>query len=121
MSLRALALLSGVYDLLLGVPLLLAAPLVARLFGAPPPVPVVNAWLNGVFTVALGLGYFWATADAEAPAILEDKTEPGEQGAPAQFHACDADVHRDHRTVLAAHVDLLGSWRIVRRGQRVQQ
>jgi hypothetical protein len=66
MSLRALALVSGVYDLLLGVPLLLAAPLVARLFGAPPPLPGVNAWLNGVFTVALALGYFWAAADVEA-------------------------------------------------------
>jgi hypothetical protein len=66
MSLRALALLSGVYDLLLGIPLLVAAPLVARLFGAPAPVPVVNAWLNGVFTLTLGLGYFWAAADVEA-------------------------------------------------------
>ena len=64
MSLRALALLSGVYDLLLGVPLLLAAPLVARLFGAPPPVPVVNAWLNGVFALTLAGGYFWAARDA---------------------------------------------------------
>ena len=34
MSLRALALLSGVYDLLLGLPMLLAAPQLARLFGA---------------------------------------------------------------------------------------
>ena len=53
MSLRTLALVSGVYDLLLGLPMLLAAPLVARLFGAPEPVPVVNAWLNGVFALAL--------------------------------------------------------------------
>ncbi len=66
MSLRTLALLSGIYDLLLGLPLLLAAPHVARLFGAPAPVPIVNAWLNGVFTLALALGYFWAAADAEA-------------------------------------------------------
>jgi len=66
MSLRALALLSGVYDLLLGLPMLLAAPQVARLFGAPAPVPVVNAWLNGVFALALALGYFWAARDVEA-------------------------------------------------------
>lgn len=66
MSLRALALLSGVYDLLLGLPMLLAAPLVARLFGAPEPVPVVNAWLNGVFALALALGYFWAARDVSA-------------------------------------------------------
>ena len=66
MSLRALALLSGVYDLLLGLPMLLAAPQVARLFGAPEPVPVVNAWLNGVFALALALGYFWAARDVAA-------------------------------------------------------
>jgi hypothetical protein len=51
MRLRTLALVSGVYDLLLGLPMLLAAPQVARLFGAPEPVPVVNAWLNGVFAL----------------------------------------------------------------------
>ena len=66
MSLRTLALVSGAYDLLLGLPMLLAAPQVARLFGAPPPVPVVNAWLNGVFALALGLGYIWAARDPSA-------------------------------------------------------
>jgi hypothetical protein len=66
MSLRTLALLSGVYDLLLGLPMLLAAPLVARLFGAPEPVPVVNAWLNGVFALTLAGGYFWAARDVPA-------------------------------------------------------
>jgi hypothetical protein len=66
MSLRTLALLSGVYDLLLGLPMLLAAPQVAQLFGAPEPVPVVNAWLNGVFALALAWGYFWAAGDVSA-------------------------------------------------------
>ena len=66
MRLRTLALVSGVYDLLLGLPMLIAAPLVARLFGAPEPVPVVNAWLNGVFTLTLAGGYFWAARDVSA-------------------------------------------------------
>ena len=66
MSLRALALVSGVYDLLLGVSMLTAAPLLAGLFGAPPPVPLVNAWLNGVFTLTLAGGYFWALRDLPA-------------------------------------------------------
>jgi hypothetical protein len=66
MSLRTLALVCGVYDLLLGVPMLLAAPLVAQLFGAPEPVPIVNAWLNGVFTLTLAAGYFWAARDVSA-------------------------------------------------------
>ena len=66
MSLRALALVSGVYDLLIGLAMLLAAPQVARLFGAPEPVPVVNAWLNGVFALALAAGYFWAARGVAA-------------------------------------------------------
>jgi hypothetical protein len=62
-SLRTLALVSGVYDLLLGVSMLAAAPQLARLFGSPAPVPLVNAWLNGVFTLTLAGGYFWAARD----------------------------------------------------------
>jgi hypothetical protein len=66
MSLRTLALVSGVYDLLLGVSMLTAAPELARLCGAPAPVPLVNAWLNGVFTLTLAGGYFWAARDVAA-------------------------------------------------------
>ena len=66
MSLRTLALVSGVYDLVLALPLLLAAPAMARAFGAMPPQPLVNAQLNGVFTLSLAVGYFWAAADVEA-------------------------------------------------------
>jgi len=66
MSLRTLALVSGVYDLLLGVSMLTAAPALARVFGAPAPVPLVNAWLNGVFTLTLAGGYFWAARDVAA-------------------------------------------------------
>jgi hypothetical protein len=66
MSLRALALVSGVYDLLLALPMLLAAPALARLFGAAPPDPLINAQLNGLFTLTLALGYFWAAGDADA-------------------------------------------------------
>jgi hypothetical protein len=65
MRLKTLALLSGVYDLLLAAPMLLAPEATARLFGAPPPVPVLNAQLNGVFALTLAVGYFWAAGDAE--------------------------------------------------------
>jgi hypothetical protein len=61
--LRTLAIVSAVYDLLLAVSMLFAAPLVAGLMGAPPPVPLLNAQLNGVFTLSLGVGYFWALRD----------------------------------------------------------
>ena len=65
-ALRTLALVSGVYDLALALPMLLAPVALARLFGAPEPLPVVNANLNGVFTLSLAAGYFWAARDVEA-------------------------------------------------------
>ena len=65
-SLRALAVLGGIYDLLLSVPMLLVPEFTARMFGAPPPVPVLNAQLNGLFTLTLALGYFWCAQDVEA-------------------------------------------------------
>jgi hypothetical protein len=64
-DLKALCIVSGTYDLLLAIGMLFFARELARLFGAPPPVPVVNAQLNGVFTLSLGVGYFWAAADPE--------------------------------------------------------
>jgi hypothetical protein len=63
MNLRTLAIVSAVYDLLLAAGMLFAAPTVARLMGAPPPVPLLNAQLNGLFTLSLGVGYFWALRD----------------------------------------------------------
>ncbi|HEV8254253.1 MAG TPA: hypothetical protein VGQ78_05825 [Vicinamibacteria bacterium] len=59
-ALRALALVSGVYDLVIALPMLFMASATARLFGSPPPQPPLNAELNGVFTLTLAAGYFWA-------------------------------------------------------------
>ena len=64
-SLRALAVLGGLYDLALSVPMLLAPEFTARLFGAPSPVPVLNAQLNGLFTLTLALGYFWCSQNVD--------------------------------------------------------
>jgi hypothetical protein len=65
-ALRTLALVSGVYDLALALPMLFVAPQLAAAMGAPPPVPLINAQLNGVFTLSLAAGYFWAARDVEA-------------------------------------------------------
>jgi hypothetical protein len=65
MSLKALAWISGFYDLALAVALLFFATATAALFGAPPPVPLINAQLNGVFTLSLAVGYFWAAGAVE--------------------------------------------------------
>ncbi len=67
MNLKTLALVSGrLRPRCWRVPMLFCRPQLARLFGAPPPVPLVNAQLNGVFTLSLAAGYFWAAGDAEA-------------------------------------------------------
>jgi hypothetical protein len=63
MTLHALAILSGLYDLALGVGMLFFAPELADLFGAAKPVPLINAQLNGVFALTLALGYFWCAGD----------------------------------------------------------
>ena len=64
--LRAMTLVGGIYDAALALPMLLAPVAVAALFGAPRPDPVVNAQLNGLFTLTLAVGYFWALGDLEA-------------------------------------------------------
>jgi len=64
--LRAVALVSAIYDLALGIPLLVAAPQMAAMMGAGPLQPVINGQLNGLFTLTLALGYFWAARDVEA-------------------------------------------------------
>ena len=66
MSLKMLALLSGMYDLALALPLLLAPGWLAGVTGAPAPVPVINAQLHGLFTLSLAAGYFWAAQAVEA-------------------------------------------------------
>jgi hypothetical protein len=65
-SLRALGLVSALYDLALALPMLLAPTAVARMCGAPEPVPVVNAQINGVFALALAAGYLWAAREPGA-------------------------------------------------------
>ena len=57
MSLRLIAAVSGVYDVLLGVGLLCARPALMQLFGMPAPVPPIHADLNGLFALAIGVGY----------------------------------------------------------------
>ena len=64
-GLRALALVSALYDFALALPLIVAAPAVARMMGAAEPQPLINAQLNGLFTLTLALGYLWAARDVD--------------------------------------------------------
>lgn len=55
--LRLVSAISGLYDLVVGALLLYAADRLATWFGVPPPNPRVFGDLNGLFLIAVGVGY----------------------------------------------------------------
>ena len=57
MSLAAVALISGLYDVVVGAHLLLVPGTLASVFGVPPASPRVFSDLNGLFLLAVGTGY----------------------------------------------------------------
>ena len=61
--LRLVAAISGIYDAAIGLFLLLAADRFAALFGVAPPQPPIFADLNGLFLVAVGIGYYFPYRD----------------------------------------------------------
>ena len=63
--LRAVAALSGIYDILIGAALLAGRPLLVQLFGVAAPVPPIHADLNGLFTLVIGIGYLLPYRDPE--------------------------------------------------------
>jgi hypothetical protein len=63
--LSIIAAISGLYDFVVGALLLSIPSQVARWFGAPPPSPVINANLNGMFLVAVAAGYLLPYRDPD--------------------------------------------------------
>jgi hypothetical protein len=61
--LRLIAAVSGFYDAAVGLFLLLAADRMAALFGVAPPSPPIFADLNGLFLLAVGVGYYFPYRD----------------------------------------------------------
>jgi hypothetical protein len=61
--LRAIAIVSGIYDIGVGVAMLLGRAILARLFDVPLPTPAIHADLNGVFLLAVGIGYLIPVRD----------------------------------------------------------
>jgi hypothetical protein len=55
--LRIIAAVSGIYDAVIGVVMLTGRPLLARLLDVPVPEPPIHADLNGLFLVAIAVGY----------------------------------------------------------------
>jgi len=66
-SLRAIAAVSLVYDAVVGVVMLAGRPLFSRLFDVPLPQPPIHADLNGVFLLAVALGYLIPYRDPHSP------------------------------------------------------
>ena len=64
--LLAVVVVSGIYDVLLGGALLFALEEVRQLFGTDPPLFPIHANLNGLFALAVGLGYFAVLRNLEA-------------------------------------------------------
>jgi hypothetical protein len=62
-ALRLIALVSLVYDALVGGVILFATSMMASWFGVPPPSPELMADLNGVFLLAVGAGYLLPCRD----------------------------------------------------------
>lgn len=60
---RGLALISGLYDILVGVSLTAGRPLLISLFGVPAPLPPIHADLNALFVTVVGIGYWWPYRD----------------------------------------------------------
>ncbi|MCU0250509.1 MAG: hypothetical protein MUE61_09890 [Vicinamibacterales bacterium] len=63
--LRAIALVSAVYDALLGVGLLAGRGLLVEWFGVPAPMPAIHADLNGLFALAIAAGYLLPYRDPD--------------------------------------------------------
>jgi hypothetical protein len=56
--LSLVAAISGLYDIVVGAFLLLAADSLASMFGVPPASPRIFSDLNGLFLLAVGAGYY---------------------------------------------------------------
>jgi hypothetical protein len=61
--LRVIALVSGLYDVAVGVSLTVGRPLLMSLFELPAPVPPIHADLNALFVTTVGIGYLWPYRD----------------------------------------------------------
>jgi hypothetical protein len=56
-----------VYDAIVGVTMLAGRPLLSRIFDVPLPTPAIHADLNGVFLIAVAVGYLIPFRDPDAP------------------------------------------------------
>jgi hypothetical protein len=92
--LRSIAAISGLYDAAVGLFLVLAADRMAALFGVPPVHPPIFADLNGLFLIAVGVGYYWPWRDPHGARWYLWVMGPGLKGAGAAAFLLDYFVRR---------------------------
>ena len=63
--LSGIAAISGLYDAVVGALLLCVPDLLAWVFGVPPATPRIFSDLNGLFLIAVGIGYYYPWRDPE--------------------------------------------------------
>jgi hypothetical protein len=63
--LSLIAAISGLYDAVVGALLLFAGGTLASAFGVPPASPPIFSNLNGLFLIAVGVGYYFPWRDPE--------------------------------------------------------
>lgn len=80
---RVVAAVSGLYDGLVGLFLLVAADRFAALFGVAPAQPPIFSDLNGLFLLAVGIGYYWPYRDPAGARWYLWVMGPGLKGAGA--------------------------------------
>ncbi|HWW85585.1 MAG TPA: hypothetical protein VNZ26_18440 [Vicinamibacterales bacterium] len=70
---RAVAVVSAVYDAVIGIAMLVAQSLLSQVFAVPLPSPPIHADLNGVFLLAVAGGYlipYFSPRSSEGRAYL---------------------------------------------------
>jgi hypothetical protein len=86
---RTIAAVSGAYDAVVGLFLLLAADRFAALFGVAPAQPPIFSDLNGLFLLAVGIGYYWPYRDPIGARWYLWVMGPGLKGAGAVAFLAD--------------------------------
>jgi hypothetical protein len=98
--LRGIAAISAVYDLSVGMFLLLAADRFAALFGVAPAQPPIFSDLNGLFLVAVGIGYYFPYRDPAGARWYLWVMGPGLKGAGAALFLADYVIRHSPRSFL---------------------
>jgi hypothetical protein len=95
-----MAAVSGVYDAAVGLVLLLAADRFAALFGVAPAQPPIFSDLNGLFLLAVGIGYYFPYRDPAGARWYLWVMGPGLKGAGAMAFLTDYAVRHSPASFL---------------------